>query len=268
MFGQTQGFSWRNIVIIDLDNEGVYMTKKDYSTDLRKHLVKCNQLHAVRQSDPVLGNNLLELSRWQSERLGRTHSDLINNPRYSEAARYFFNELYGPMDFSKRDKDLERLYPLMVTVFPHESLQSISLMIELNALATELDCQMLKMLFSMSVSFVTMTEQQYVLAYLLCENYELRAYQLELIKRIGEITDKVVYKPFLFTLIQLARTPAQFAGFGDLQNFIERGFRIVRKMNGSERFFGTVYERELLILDRIYKRHSDPFNIHKGTSKN
>ena len=44
---------------------------------------------------------------WQSERLKKTHADILHSPLYGPACRFFLNDIYAAEDFSRRDNDIE-----------------------------------------------------------------------------------------------------------------------------------------------------------------
>jgi len=50
----------------------------------------------------------------------------------------------------------------------------------------------------------------------------------------------------------LLRKPAQIAGFGDLHEFLERGYDAVHSMGGLEEFLNLVVSRERRILDAVF----------------
>jgi hypothetical protein len=61
------------------------------------------------------------------------------------------------------------------------------------------------------------------------------------------------------TTLRLARKPAEWAGWADLQDFLERGFAAFKQMERAEAFLRTIELREMHILDRIYEQDPDPF---------
>ena len=52
----------------------------------------------------------LTLQSFQSQRLRRDHADLATEPQYRQIAEFFFEEMYGPHDFSSRDEQAHRLH--------------------------------------------------------------------------------------------------------------------------------------------------------------
>ena len=57
------------------------------------------------------------------------------------------------------------------------------------------------------------------------------------------------------------RGPAKAAGCGELQDFLERGFRAFRQMKDSKHFLDAIQGRETQILDRIHRGTARPFDL-------
>jgi hypothetical protein len=235
---------------------------KSPSELLLYNIKRCKNLRNEEELD-VPGLRRMELSHWQSNRLARTHTDLRESKRHKLAIEFFLSDLYGAKDFSRRDSDLERSYPMIITVLPVNAIYAVAMAMELDALSLELDSTLSRILSEeLGVNKeADLTEEAYAEAYRRSDNYNQRKYQIELIRILGEDLDIVVSKPFIYAALCLARTPAQLAGFGELQDFLERGFRAFRHMRGAEEFLNTIVSREMRILDRIYARHPQPFNL-------
>lgn len=232
------------------------------AAELLHYQMKRNRkLREQRETVPRLDLEWYQLSQWQSDRLARTHADLLKSPRYGLATEFFLSDLYAPKDFSRRDSDLERSYPMIITILPGQAIYAVALAVELNVLSHEMDEKMLSILCKELGVKEHITETLYAEAYRRCDNYKQRQRQIQLIRVLGEDLDGVVAKPFIYSALRLARTPAQLSGFGELQDFLERGFRAFRHMKGAKEFLETIYSRETRILDRIYAHHPDPFNL-------
>jgi hypothetical protein len=228
------------------------------------NLQRCKKLRKEQQSNTHPDNlSHTELSEWQSERLARTHANLLEDPRYQAAARFFLTDLYGPKDFSHRDHDLERSYPMIITVLPTNAVYAVALATELDALSMELDSALIQILSKeLQVKKKDqLTEEKYAQSYYLCNNYDKRKHQIELIRILGEDLEMVVAKPFIYAALRMARIPAKLSGFGELQDFLERGFKAFHDMGSADEFLDFIVGRELRILDRIYARHPQPFNL-------
>jgi hypothetical protein len=78
---------------------------------------------------------------------------------------------------------------------------------------------------------------------------------------IGNYLDGVVRKPLVHRLVRFARGPAHAAGFGALQDLLERGLDAFKAMHGSDEFLAIIRERELRAMKRILAGTADPFEF-------
>jgi hypothetical protein len=223
-------------------------------------LLERNQaLREVFAADPRLGKQLLRLQKWQSKRLMRSHDDLHANPRYRLAVEFFFNELYGA-DARRRDSDMIRVQRAMERLLPREGLEALCLAIQLETLSQELDADMARALPETG----GITVARYAEAYRSAGRRADRERQIALTSEIGEYLDGVVRKPMVRGLVRLARGPAHAAGFGLLQEFLERGLDAFEAMHGAKEFLGTVRARERRAMDRLFAGTADPFEFDAG----
>jgi hypothetical protein len=227
----------------------------------RGHLGRLLELNAalrdVFANDAALRKQLVRVQKWQSKRLLRSHADLHANPRYRLAVEFFFNELYGGQgDVRRRDADLLKVQRAMERLLPREGLDSLCLAIQLETLSQELDADLAR-----SLSAGPITAERYAAAYRKAGRRADRERQIELTREIGTYLDGVVRKPLVRGLIRLARGPAHAAGFGQLQEFLERGLAAFEAMRGADDFLRTVGIRELRTLERLFAGVDDPFEF-------
>jgi hypothetical protein len=214
------------------------------------------ELRRVFANEPALQGRLEELQKWQSQRLLRSHADLRANPRYRRAVEFFFNELYGGGDPHARDRDVMRVHRVMEKLLPKEGLQSLCLAIELEILSQELDADVVRGLPPGRITVETYAE-----GYRKAGRRLDRERQIELLGVIGHYLDNVVKKPIIRGLVRLARGPAHAAGFGALQDFLERGLGAFETMGGADEFLATIRDREIRAMERILERTPDPFEF-------
>lgn len=216
--------------------------------ELRREVVQADGLTPAQRA----------LSVWQTQRLAGTYADFTRHRRYRPAITFFLEDLYGTKDFAQRDADIERVYPIMVRVLSENAMHSLSLAVELHALTQQLDSKLIAVLkgqlgLDLSAGPDSLSRETYAQAYRLCDNYDDRRRQIELILETGSLLDEVVRHPVIYVTAKLARGPAKAAGFGELQDFIERGLRAFRQMKGAGPFLGAIREREFFILEQIYE---------------
>ena len=199
------------------------------------------------------------LRHWQAQRLARTYADLAADERYAAATAFFLSDIYGERDFSERDRAVERAYPLLRKTLPKAALLPLERAVALDDLSKELDAALALALLGEGVD-EAITESTYARAYRLCDNRAQRLHQIELTVAVGSDLDRVVKKPLVRRLLVLARTPARAAGFGELQDFLERGFEAFRQMGGAAEFLKSIETRETQILERLFAGTPRPFD--------
>jgi hypothetical protein len=216
-------------------------------------------LRDVFAAEPRLQARLLELQRWQSQRLLRSHDDLHRAQRYRLAIEFFFDELYGGSDPRGRDRDLLKVQRVMERLLPAEALNALSLAVELEILSQELDAEVTRALPAGAITVETYAE-----AYRAAGRRPDRERQILLLGEIGTYLDKVVRKPIVRTLVRLARRPAHAAGFGDMQDFLEHGLEAFEAMHGADEFLETIRSREWRYLERLFASVGNPFEFGNG----
>lgn len=217
------------------------------------------ELRDVFADDPATHARLVELQHWQSRRLLTTHADLRANPRYRKAVEFFFRELYGGGDPRGRDRDLARVQRVMERLLPRQALRALCLAIELEVISQELDADVVRALPPGPVTVATYAE-----GYRRANRADDRQRQIDLLGVIGGYLDGVVRKPWVHALVRLVRGPAHAAGFGVLQDFLERGLDAFETMHGSDEFLAMIRDREVLAMRRILARTPDPFEFGEG----
>jgi hypothetical protein len=220
-------------------------TKNDIVSRIQAQLDIAAQVRARLAADPK-GQAAREALRvWQADRLARTHTDLLENPRFASTASFFLDDIYGPKDLSRHEEEVRRILPLMAKVLPVPGLETVADAIELSALSESLDADMVA---ALKKKVFSLTSDDYVKAYRIVGRRADRERQIELIAHLGRSLDKLTRKPFIGTALSMMRKPAVLAGLADLQSFLERGYAAFRTMKGSEEFLGTITSRELALL--------------------
>lgn len=194
---------------------------------------------ACRAADTALEARVQALKAWQQRRFADTYADLLANPRYEAATRFFLHELYGPDDYRQRDAQFARVIPTLTRLFPEEVVRTVAKLARLHALSERLDTCMAGHLPSSDI-----TPADYATAWRACGEPDARQHQIALTMAVGESLDHLTRKPLLRQTLRLMRGPAQMAGLGALQQFLESGFDTFRAMRGAGEFLAIVKQRE------------------------
>lgn len=207
-------------------------------------------LRARSARDGRLRGWSMALKQWQSERLARTHADLLDDPRYRGAARFFLDDLYGPKDFSERDAELGRVLPSLIRRLPAGGLATLADAVELDALSEALDEAMAGLLRRDAAAGID--EAAYAQAYRSAGTRADRERQLALVLAIGRSLDRLIRVPLLGTLLASMAGPARLAGVPTMHGFLVRGFRAFKGVGGASEFLGRIDRREQAILESLY----------------
>lgn len=197
------------------------------------------QLTSRLAARPELAGLLRELRTWQAERLARTYADLRADPHSERAVDFFLSDLYGPQDFTRRDAELTRAWDLLRRTLPPSALTVLTLAIELEVLSEELDLEV-----ALRLPRGEITAESYARAYRAADRPEARRRQIELTVQIGERLARAVRMPLVGLALRAARAPARMAGFGLLQDFLERGFAAFARMSSAAPLLAAIRDRE------------------------
>jgi hypothetical protein len=145
----------------------------------------------------------------------------------------------------------------MERLLPREALRALMLAVELEIISQELDADVVRGLPAGPI-----TVGSYAEGYRRAGRRPDRERQIELLGLVGAYLDRVVRKPIIRALVRLARGPAHAAGFGALQEFLERGLDAFEAMNGAGEFLATIRDREIRAMERVFAGTPDPFEFH------
>ena len=212
-----------------------------------ENLTTVSRLRALREADAELARRVLALKTYQAGRFELTYADLLASSRYQAAARFFLNELYGPQEFARRDAQFGRILPALVRLFPAELVHTLELLGQLHALTESLDDAAARQLPSLPPD-----APAYAAAWQAVGRSDAREQQIALTLVIGASLDHYTRKPLLRSTLRLMRKPAQRAGLGDLQQFLQTGFDAFGAMAGATEFLRWVGERERALAAALF----------------
>ncbi|MCU0812931.1 MAG: hypothetical protein MUC32_00925 [Burkholderiaceae bacterium] len=201
----------------------------------------------ARAADRALDAAVVALKAYQHQRFEATYADLLADPRYTAAAHFFLDELYGPHDFTNRDAQFARVVPGLVRLFPREVVDTVAHLAALHALSEELDTQMARHLGARALD-----RAAYVEAWQRTGRPHDRQRQIELMHRVGLDLDVYTRNPLLRHSLRMMRGPARLARLDALQQFLESGFDTFRALRGAQPFLALIVRRETELADRLF----------------
>ncbi|MBL8486055.1 MAG: hypothetical protein JNK22_03105 [Rhodocyclaceae bacterium] len=216
---------------------------------LQAALGRAAALRVAAREDTARRQAWFDFRAWQSERLARTHADLLASPRHGPAAAFFLADLYGPKELSKRDAEIARIVPIMVRMLPPAALETLADAVEMDALSEDLDAAMVA---ALDGRVAGLDDAAYGRAWRAVGRRGDRERQIELTRGLGEALDRLTRQPLIRTALRVMRGPAHLAGFGELQDFLERGFDAFRHMRGAEEFLERILGREREFMEAMF----------------
>jgi hypothetical protein len=223
--------------------------KDEVAQRLHHQLDLAAELRDSARAKPDVEAARERLRAWQAVRLARTHADLLASPRMGPAATFFLTDIYGANDLSVLAADVKRTVPVMTKLMPLAALETVADAIELHTLSEELDIAMVNALGS---RIRKLDAAAYGDAYRTVDRRGDRERQISLIEDLGQALGRLIGQPFVASALALMRKPAQLAGFGELQAFLERGHDAFRKIGDTKEFLDLIVSRERKLLKALF----------------
>lgn len=212
--------------------------------------------------DPARSANasprLAMLRAWQARRLEASFADVLADPQMHAAGRFFLSDLYADRDFSARDRDVDRIMPVMVHLLPESLLRAARDAIELHALSHALDLRLVDAMDRRRLE--RLDESRYGEVYREAGLPRLRRRQIALVVAVGRSLDAAVQRHGVHRLLRASRFPARAAGLSELQGFLERGFDAFARLGGAGPFLQRVARGEGEVSRRLFAGHPRPFD--------
>lgn len=208
---------------------------------------------AQRSRDGALARN--RLRTWQAARFARTHAFFLGRAEYAGAARFFLTDLYGPKEIGNRDVLMRQAAPIMAKTMPVVGLAALADAIDLDALSEGLDADMVA---ALGDDIAHIDAAAYGRAYRAIGRREDRARQIDLIGHLGGALESLARQRFIGVALAAMHKPARLAGFGELQDFLERGYGAFEKMKKVAPFLDALVSRERAVSRALFAGDDSP----------
>ncbi|MBN7770410.1 hypothetical protein KUV44_11955 [Marinobacter daepoensis] len=201
------------------------------------------------------------IADWQAERLKHTHQDLYRHPGYHTGLEFLLTDLYAPAGMTRRDDNIDRVFPKMVKWLPDHLIGTFAGLVELNLITQSLDLELAEWLGEHNLPATQLSEAQYCQAYRASNQLPIRQRQLALVAETGQELDRYVRNRTLGWLLSMTRGPADMADLGDLHSFLHRGYTAFRKMDRVDALINRLIRREQQVMENILAGHPEPFAL-------
>jgi hypothetical protein len=225
----------------------------DASNRIREAVARVSELRQVSDRNSALSEALSDIKQWQAKRFSHTYQDLLASPVYSGCAYFFLEELYSARDYSQRDAQFAKVAAAIELTFPAQVVDIAVTLAELHQTTEELD-------FEMAKCWQALEQQppsaRYFKSWINVGQRDKRQWQLNTVLRIGRELSILTRKRSLRLLLKIMRRPAELAGLGNLQSFLESGFdlfgELARNDEAVNEFINSIRTRESQWIDDLF----------------
>jgi hypothetical protein len=225
----------------------------DSSTRIRDAIIQVAQIRAEAHTHPELAQAVSAIKRFQAQRFAGTYRDLLQKAPYTQAVRFFLDELYSEKNYARRDDQFARIASALERLFPKPVVQTAESLAQLHLLTETLDLAMAK---HWHADPQRNDVARYISAWRTVGLRDQRNAQLAQVLALGRELDHLTRTPGLRLMLKMMRGPANLAGLGDLQRFLEAGFDTFAAMGrqtGATTFFlDTVATRETHTFELLF----------------
>ena len=241
----------------------------DAAQTIRDAIADVTALRLHRTGDPELGAAVGSVKTFQARRFRGTYADLMASPSFGPAAGFFLEELYSDTDYTDRDLQFGRIAGTLQTMFPQPVVNTAVALAVLHAQTEELDQDMGRAWLAQEAGANAANDAaRYTAAWRTVGQRHARQQQLERVLAMGTDLARLTRTPGLRMMLRMMRGPANAAGMGALQKFLEAGFdtfgQLARQRGGVEEFLATIEQRERALMDLLFD--ADPVTC--GTQLN
>ncbi|MEE4250752.1 MAG: hypothetical protein V2I38_09205 [Alcanivoracaceae bacterium] len=214
---------------------------------------------ALRQhsDDQRFRRRLRNLQDYQGQRLSRSHAGLLAIPANQAAIGFLLDEVYGGKDLLPVAQDIRRAVNKAASLLPDRVMATSASVLEAAILTQELDEALADSLHDSLDQPVD--EALYIQGFRALGRQEERQRQLDLIGEVGHHVDRYVRGRMLQATFRMVRRPVHAAGFGNLYDFLDRGFGAMRDLDSAGKLLAQLTRTEAQILARLYAGHPAPF---------
>jgi len=226
---------------------------------------RVSELRASASQHPELCRAVSTIKALQAKRFTSAYHDLLADPQYSTCARFFLTELYSEKDFSERDAQFARIAGALELTFPDKVVDVAVSLAQLHRITEELDQ-------AMAQNWMSSTDHcqaaRYLRAWRAVGQRPQREWQLATVLAIGQALSDLTRKRGLRVMLKMMRRPAELAGLGALQTFLETGFDrfggLAKDPRAVDTFLKTIQSRESFWINKLCDAH--PTDCQKDLS--
>jgi len=218
---------------------------------LRKFTDRSNSIHQEYLGDPGLLQRYEYFVAWQLEYMLPFYEDLGATKDRAAAVKFFVSDLTG-IDISDRDHEFAKVVPLMSRMLPSKALNAVAAAMQLNARVLGINLSICRELYRGIATDTPIMETSYWAACRRASRLEECLELVNLTAEIGRDLDQLIRIPLIGLTLKAMRVPARLAGFGALQNFLDRGYKTFYALQDIDQFLDDMTVRMTEVFTRIF----------------
>ncbi len=222
------------------------------AAQLRRFTAASNQLHQTYLGHRDARAAYATFVARQMDYLVPQYAGLTANAEEDEAVDFVLTHLVGAQ-ISERDRQLEKILPLMTRTLPDVALASAALAMEVNAATLAINLKIYAHLAQHGTDLETLSERSYCLAARQVSQHTEVDRLVRQVREAGDSLESLVRIPFIATTLVAMRVPARLAGVRDLQHFLEQGYRRFRALPNATAFIDKMEHRMHAVFANIYQ---------------
>jgi len=232
---------------------------RSHAERLRFYTDESNAVHEQYMSDPELWRKYEYFLDWQVAYTLPFYSEFREVPQTAAAVEFVISDLIGT-NISARDADLARVVPIMVRLLPEKALQALASALELNARALSINLDICRTLFELIDTSAGISERDYCDAFRRSTTLDECMELIDLTTVLGHNLKRLVRKPMLGMTLRAMHGPAHAAGFGAMQDFLEKGYTTFHAIDDVDNFLSRFAARLADVFTRVCKEPLDTMN--------
>ena len=220
--------------------------------EIREALAEVAQLRQAANGPGALAQAVLAVKQLQAQRFAGTYPDLLANPLFTPSVQFFLEELYSAKDYSSRDAQFARIAGAVERTFPASVVSTVLALAKLHRQTETLDLAMAQ--HWQQSSNLSHTARS-LAAWRAVGQRPARHWQLATALEIGLALGQLTRKSGLRMMLKMMRKPAELAGLGSLQSFLESGcdhFSGMAKRGAVTTFLDTIRTRESAWIGQLF----------------
>ena len=227
-------------------------SRDSYAERLRLYAERSNAVHQQYLSDPELRRQYERFLAWQLDYMLPFFSEFREHPNTAAAVEFVISDLVGT-GISARDSDISRVVPVMTRLLPDKAMKALASAMELNARVLEINFDIYTHLSKTVDLEDGISEREFCEAFRQATTIEECLENIELAVGLGKTLQRLVRIPLLGFTLRAMHRPAHAAGFGALQDFLERGFTTFGAIEDADYFLDRFSERLTSFYTRLFK---------------